>query len=90
LAQIGFDESFFDAQRKSSQKLIQLKTRLSQLQSKRQKIEFPNDGLTPLGRKIMATAESTAQQQEKLAQIDQQIEVVQTQVDEVSALQQDS
>jgi len=90
LAQIGFDESFFAAQKKSSQKSIQLKTRLSQLQSKRHKIEFPHDGLTPLGRKMMATAESTAQQQEKLAQIDQQIEAIQVQIDELNVLQKES
>ncbi len=90
LAQIGFDESFFDAQKKSHQQSIQLKNRLLQLQSKRKKIEFPDDGLTPLGRKMMATPESTAQEQEKLAQIDQQIVVIQAQIDELNALQKES
>ncbi|NBV83673.1 hypothetical protein EBR57_06085 [bacterium] len=90
LAQIKFDQSFFDAQKKSDQQKAKLQRQLTQLQSKRHKIENPSDGLTPLGRKLMENAESGQQQREKLEHLAQQISAIETQLSELSELKADA
>ncbi|NDC83828.1 hypothetical protein EB093_09260, partial [bacterium] len=90
LVEIGFDESFYAAQKQALQQQAKLKIRLNQLEAKRHKIEFPADGLTPLGRQMLSNSESNTQQREKLEQIDQQIEALQGQLDEVNQLRSES
>ncbi len=90
LAQIGFDDSFYAAQKQAAQKEAQLKIRLKQLEISRRKLENSNDGLTPLGRQLMGSSESDAQRRDKLENINQQVDVVNAQLKEVEMLQQET
>ncbi len=83
LKSLELDQAFFDAQKQDKLKLKRLEFRRKELNSKIQKLEHPRDGLTDLGRRLLSTLEKEDEKKEKIAQINQQIESVESDIEEV-------